>query len=52
MLTPGSTRRVVVLAYDAREAGQRRARPGLPIDRVFLWQGDVRIVPAMGESIE
>ncbi len=44
---------VVVLAYDAREAGRlvERAR-GLPIDRVFLWQGDVRIVPAIVKYVE
>ena len=44
---------VVVLAYDAREAGRLgESAAGLPIDRVFLWQGDVRIVPAIVKYIE
>ncbi|MGE5246513.1 MAG: PEP/pyruvate-binding domain-containing protein [Betaproteobacteria bacterium] len=44
---------VVVLAYDAREAGRLVERAaGLPVHRVFLWQGDVRIVPAIVKSIE
>jgi CheY-like chemotaxis protein len=44
---------VVVLAYDAREAGRLVEHgPRLPIDRVFLWQGDVRIVPAIVKAVE
>jgi CheY-like chemotaxis protein len=39
---------VVALAYDMREVGQlATADPTSPIDRVFLWQGDVRLVPAI-----
>lgn len=44
---------VVVLAYDAGEAGRLVERAaGLPVHRVFLWQGDVRIVPAIVKSVE
>jgi CheY-like chemotaxis protein len=39
---------VVALAYDMREAGQlATAELPSPVDRVFLWQGDVRLVPAI-----
>ncbi|MGQ0732229.1 MAG: PEP/pyruvate-binding domain-containing protein [Acidobacteriota bacterium] len=44
---------VVALAYDmhdvARLAG---AAVPLPIDRVFLWQGDVRLIPAIVKYVE
>jgi CheY-like chemotaxis protein len=44
---------VVALAYDMREVGQLRAALGTSaIDRVFLWQGDVRLVPAIVKYIE
>ena len=43
---------VVVLAYDMREVAQFTAEPNSPIDRVFLWQGDVRLVPAIVKYVE
>jgi CheY-like chemotaxis protein len=44
---------VVALAYDMREVGQFSSaeEPSL-VDRVFLWQGDVRLVPAIVKYIE
>src|SRR5262249_36125071 len=39
---------IVALAYDMREVAPLvAAGPASPIDRVFLWQGDVRLVPAI-----
>jgi CheY-like chemotaxis protein len=44
---------VVALAYDMREVGQfASAGRGSALDRVFLWQGDVRLVPAIVKYIE
>jgi len=44
---------VVVLAYDVREVAQLGdARERSPLDRVFLWQGDVRLVPAIVKYVE
>jgi CheY-like chemotaxis protein len=48
---------VIALAYDMRDVAQLGAHAGSspdasPIDRVFLWQGDVRLVPAIVKSIE
>ena len=44
---------VVALAYDMREAAQLAgAGPRSPIERVFLWQGDVRLVPAIVKCVE
>jgi len=44
---------VVALAYDVREVAQLLDPPGpSPLDRVFLWQGDVRLVPAIVKYIE
>jgi CheY-like chemotaxis protein len=44
---------VVVLAYDVREVAQLlEPRGPSPLDRVFLWQGDVRLVPAIVKYIE
>jgi CheY-like chemotaxis protein len=47
---------VVVLAYDMREVGQmaqgRTSATPSPIDRIFLWQGDVRLVPAIVKYVE
>src|SRR5438094_7176276 len=44
---------VVALAYDVREVAQLvDARAPSPLDRVFLWQGDVRLVPAIVKYIE
>jgi CheY-like chemotaxis protein len=44
---------VVVLAYDIREVAQLVDSPGpSPLDRVFLWQGDVRLLPAIVKYIE
>jgi CheY-like chemotaxis protein len=44
---------VVALAYDMREVAQfARLGPGSPIERVFLWQGDVRLVPAIVKYVE
>src|SRR5262249_4785201 len=44
---------VVALAYDMREAAEIGAAAGpSPLDRVYLWQGDVRLVPAIVKSVE
>jgi CheY-like chemotaxis protein len=44
---------VVALAYDMREVGQfAGAGRSSALDRVFLWQGDVRLVPAIVKYIE
>jgi CheY-like chemotaxis protein len=44
---------VIALAYDMREVGQvAAAGAASPIDRVFLWQGDVRLVPAIVKYVE
>jgi len=43
----------VVLAYDAREAAAlASARSATVIDHVFLWQGDVRLLPAIVRLVE
>ena len=44
---------VVVLAYDYREVKNFRARnPHTDIERIFLWQGNVRILIAIVKYIE
>ncbi|HYV42722.1 MAG TPA: histidine kinase, partial [Thermoanaerobaculia bacterium] len=44
---------VVALAYDMHEVGELKAAGGpSPLDRVFLWQGDVRLLPAIVKSVE
>src|SRR6185503_12455287 len=46
---------VIALAYDMREVAQFAAEPGSPpspVERVFLWQGDVRLVPAIVKCVE
>ena len=44
---------VVALAFDIREVTQASASGSTsPVERVFLWQGDVRLVPAIVKSIE
>lgn len=44
---------VLALAYDMREVGQLPALSGeSSIERVFLWQGDIRLVPAMVKYVE
>jgi CheY-like chemotaxis protein len=43
---------VVALAYDMREVAQFTAAGHSPIERVFLWQGDVRLVPAIVKLVE
>ncbi len=43
---------VVVLAFDTREISEFAAGADGPIDRVFLWQGDVRLVPAIVKYVE
>ena len=43
---------VMALAYDMREVAQFAAADGSPIERAFLWQGDVRLVPAMVKYLE
>ena len=44
---------VVVLAYDYREVSRFLARnPNSDIDRVFLWQGNIRILIAIVKYIE
>ena len=43
---------VVALAYDMREVAEVTAAGGpSPLDRVFLWQGDVRLLPAIVKSV-
>ncbi len=42
---------VVALAYDMREVAQFNGTDS-PIERVFLWQGDVRLVPAIVKYLE
>ena len=49
----GSRVPVIVLAYSNRELTDFRARGDLaPLDRVFLWQGDARILLAMVKYAE
>src|SRR6266536_2711187 len=44
---------VVALAYGMREGAEIAAAGGpSPLDPVFLWQGDVRLVPAIVKSVE
>ncbi|HYM21925.1 MAG TPA: PEP/pyruvate-binding domain-containing protein, partial [Vicinamibacterales bacterium] len=46
---------VVALAYDMRDVAHLSTQTGAggtPMDGVFLWQGDVRLVPAIVKSIE
>jgi len=43
---------VVALAYDMREVAQFTSAPAALIERVFLWQGDVRLVPAIVKHLE
>jgi CheY-like chemotaxis protein len=43
---------VVALAYDTREARQLVTAEPSPLERVFLWQGDVRLVPAIVKYLE
>jgi CheY-like chemotaxis protein len=44
---------VVLLAWDARELKEFRARADLRVlERVFLWQGDARILVAIVKSVE
>jgi CheY-like chemotaxis protein len=53
MRDAGIETQIVALAYDMREASQIiGAGAGSPIDRVFLWQGDVRLVPAIVKYVE
>ena len=49
----GLTLPVVMLAFDASELLHPGDRPGAPaVDRVFLWQGDVRVLLAIVNDIE
>ena len=43
---------VVALAYDMRDVALFNAAASSPIERVFLWQGDVRLVPAIVKYVE
>ncbi|HEV8118374.1 MAG TPA: PEP/pyruvate-binding domain-containing protein, partial [Thermoanaerobaculia bacterium] len=44
---------VVALAYDMREVQEMSDSGGpSPLDRIFLWQGDVRLLPAIVKSVE
>ncbi|MBD3335580.1 MAG: histidine kinase [Candidatus Eisenbacteria bacterium] len=44
---------LVLLAYDTRELAMLRAKGSLPgVDRVFVWQGDVRLFLAIIKWIE
>jgi CheY-like chemotaxis protein len=43
---------VVALAYDTRDLADGAALEAAGIDRVFLWQGDVGILPAIVKSVE
>ena len=42
----------VALAHDARDLADMEATPPSGIDRVFLWQGDFRILPAIVKDVE
>ncbi|MGE5813331.1 MAG: histidine kinase, partial [Acidobacteriota bacterium] len=48
----GYTMPVVALAHDARDLAGMHAEPPAGIDRVFLWQGDFRILPAIVKDVE
>ncbi len=49
----GLTAPVVLLGYDAREVATVVARPdAADLAHVFLWQGDVRILPAIVKLVE
>ena len=51
--TAGLTLPVVLLAFDATELAHPGERPGSSaLDRVFLWQGDVRVLLAIVHDIE
>jgi len=51
--TAGLTLPVVLLAFDASELVHPGERPGTSaLDRVFLWQGDVRVLLAIVHDIE
>ena len=44
---------IVVLAYDALEAAAlARARTSSAFDQVFLWQGEIRLLPAIVRLVE
>src|SRR5437867_2507395 len=43
---------VVALAYDMREVSEIAAAGPSTLDRGLLWQGDVRLVPAIVKSVE
>jgi CheY-like chemotaxis protein len=44
---------VIALAYDARDLAECARLPEIAeVDRVFLWQGDVRILPAIVKYVE
>ncbi len=44
---------VIALAYDARDLAECARLPEVAdVDRVFLWQGDVRILPAIVKCVE
>lgn len=44
---------VIALAYDARDLAECARLPEVAeVDRVFLWQGDVRILPAIVKYVE
>jgi CheY-like chemotaxis protein len=48
----GFTTPVVALAHDARDLDSMDANPPGDLDRVFLWQGDFRILPAIVKDVE
>jgi CheY-like chemotaxis protein len=49
----GSDVPVILLAFNNRELTEFRARVDVsPLDRVFLWQGDVRILLALVKQVE
>src|SRR5262245_27013663 len=43
---------VVALAYDMRDVARLAASASQVVERVFLWQGDVRLVPAIVKYLE
>ena len=52
LLRRGHAMPVIALAYDARDLSET-SRHDLPgVDHVFLWQGDVGILPAIVKSVE
>lgn len=52
LLRRGHESPVIALAYDARDLSDTAAADLPGVDHVFLWQGDVGILPAIVKSVE